>query len=143
MIRYARYAVPYLLQVRRGNPAKKIAGLAFAYMLMGFSILCLGIAGFIWVSGQYGVDVAFAATGLFSMCAASILFFRLRRKAEIKVEDLQAATNDPLAKFVPDTIRDNPTTQKLLNQIQDNPITSTATAVTIGILLSREFLEDT
>jgi len=51
--------------------------------------------------------------------------------------------DDPLAKYIPENVRENPTMQKLLYQIGESPVTATATAVTLGMLISREFLEET
>lgn len=142
MIRYAKYVVPYLLKAPRRNPAKQLAGVALAYVLMMVSVLFLLIAGFIWLSKAFGIEIAFAATGLLLMCGAMILLIWLHRPSKAAATMPPKLINDPLAKYVPDTIRENPTTQKLLHQIGESPITATATAVTVGVLLSRELLED-
>jgi len=66
---------------------------------------------------------------------------RDRKKRVVKIDT--AAANDPMAKYIPDTIKVNPTVQKLLHQVSESPITATATAVTIGVLLSKEIFEET
>lgn len=142
MIKYAKYAVPYLIKAPRRNPVKFLAGFALAYLLLGLAALFLFIASFIWLSKEFGTEIAFAATGGAMFLSAIILLVILKRpRAETAPMPAKIA-HDPLAKFVPDTLRDNPTVQKLLYQIGESPVTATATAVTVGMLLSRELLED-
>ena len=50
--------------------------------------------------------------------------------------------DDPLSAFLPDIIKENETVKNLVSQESHNPIMATAAAVTLGMLLSREFFED-
>jgi hypothetical protein len=127
----------------RSNPVKSLAGFAVAYLLIGVAALFFLIASFIWLAKEYGTEIAFAATGAaLLICASIMLIFLKRPKAEQAAPLPPKLSNDPLAKYVPDTLRDNSTIQKLLYQVGESPVTATATAVTVGMLLSREFLEE-
>jgi len=125
------------------NPVKNLAGFALAYILMAISAVFLFTASFIWLSKEYGVDIAFAVTGAALLFSAVILLAILKRPKEEAAPIPPKLAHDPLAKYVPDTVRENPTMQKLLYQIGESPVTATATAVTLGMLISREFLEET
>jgi len=100
-------------------------------------------AVFIWVSKTYGADAAFAVMGLSTFATALILLAVLKDKKKTVVRLDTATGNDPMAKYIPDTVKTNPTVQKLMHQVGESPITATATAVTIGMLLSRELFEET
>lgn len=143
MIKYAKYAVPYLLKAPRRNPVKHLAGFALAYFLLGLSALFIFTASFLWLSKAFGAEVAFAALGSGLLLIALTLLLVLKRPLDKDTPMPPKLAHDPLAKYVPDTIRENPTMQKLLFQIGESPITATATAVTVGMLLSRELLEET
>lgn len=142
MIKYLSYAAPYILRTQARNPVKKIAGLLFAYILIGFSAVFLFIAVFIWMAKTYGTESAFAVVGGVMLLIGLIMIFILNRPKKVEVAVHPKVSNDPLAKFIPDNIKSNPTVQTLLQQIEDNPVTATATAVTVGMLLSKEFLEE-
>lgn len=143
MIKYAKYAVPYLIKAPRRNPVKQLAGFALAFLLLGLSALFLFIAIFIWLSKEFGTEIAFASTGGGLLFCAIILLMILKQSKPEAAPIPPNIAHDPLAKYVPDTLRDNPTVQKLLFQIGENPVAATASAVTIGMLLSRELLEET
>lgn len=143
MIKYLSYAAPLILKSSKTNPVKKLTGLFIAYLLIALSFVFCLIAAFIWVSKSYGADAAFATMGATTLLTAFIILAmtRDRKKRVVKIDT--AAANDPMAKYIPDTIKANPTVQKLLHQVSESPITATATAVTIGVLLSKEIFEET
>lgn len=143
MIKYLTYIAPLILKAPRRNPVKQLAGLLLSYSLIGIAIIFLFIAGFIHISKLYGTEVAFAATGITMLLAGSILITLLSRPKSKHTPLPPKIANDPLAKYVPESIKENPTVQKLLYQIGESPVTATATAVTIGMLLSKELFEET
>ena len=143
MLKYAKYAVPYLMKAPRRNPVKDLAGLALAYILIALSGVFLFTASFIWLSKEYGAEIAFAVTGATLLISAIVLLAILKRPKKDIAPIPPKLAHDPLAKYVPETVRENPTLQKLLYQIGESPVTATATAVTLGMLISREFLEET
>ena len=79
MIKYAKYAVPYLLKAPRRNPVKHLAGFALAYFLLGLSALFIFIASFLWLSKAFGAEVAFAALGSGLLLIALTLILVLKR----------------------------------------------------------------
>ena len=143
MIKYAKYAVPYLMKAPRRNPVKNLARFALAYILIVLSAFFLLTASFIWLTKEYGVEVAFAVTGGALLFSAITLLATLRRPRKTAAPIPPKLADDPLAKYIPENVRENPTMQKLLYQIGESPVTATATAVTLGMLISREFLEET
>lgn len=143
MIKYLSYAAPLILKTSKRNPVKKLTGLLVAYLLLALSFTFSLIAVFIWVSKTYGADAAFAVMGLSTFATALILLAILKDKKKAVVRLDTATGNDPMAKYIPDTVKTNPTVQKLMHQVGESPITATATAVTIGMLLSRELFEET
>lgn len=143
MIRYLSYAAPYILKSRARNPVKKIAGLLFAYILIGLAAVFLFIAVFIWMAKLYGTESAFAAVGGTMLLLGLFMIFMLSRPKKTVVDLHENVSNDPLAKFIPDNIKSNASVQTMLQQIGENPVTATATAVTLGMLISKEFLEET
>jgi len=143
MIKYAKYAVPYLMKAPRRNPVKNLAGFALAYILIILSAFFILTASFIWLTKEYGAEVAFAVTGGTLLFSAITLLAILRRPRKAAAPIPPKLADDPLAKYIPENVRENPTMQKLLYQIGESPVTATATAVTLGMLISREFLEET
>lgn len=143
MYRYAKYAVPLILKAPRRSPVKALAGLFACYAMLFVGTLFLVTAAFIWTLQTYGTDAAFLAVGLF-FTTVSIAFLLWFKRSQIKRQSLLPASinQDPLANYIPESLKENPTVQKLLMQISENPIAATATAATIGMLLSKEFLED-
>ncbi len=142
MLRYAKYAVPFLLKAPRRSPVKALAGVAAAYLMLSVGVLLVVVAAFIWTFKNYGSDIAFLATGLFFIAlSASFLIWSKSRK-RLKAAMPTNINQDPLANYIPETLKDSPLIQKLLIHISENPIAATATAATLGILLSKEFLEE-
>ncbi len=142
MLKYAKYAVPYLLRAPRRNPVKNLAGLFLAYLLCFLATVFIVIAAFIWMSKEFGLEVAFAATGVTFMFSAFCILIGLNTPKPVPAPTPPKIASDPLAKYIPESVKENPTMQKLLYQIGESPVTATATAVTVGMLLSRELIED-
>jgi len=143
MIKYASYLLPYLLKAPRRNPVKQLAGLLLAYALVAIAMIFLFIAVFVWTSKTYGTEMAFAGVGAALLLSGVAMLFWINRPKEVATPLPPRLAQDPLAQYVPDSMRSNPTIQKLLYQIGESPITATATAVTVGMLLSKEIFEDT
>lgn len=143
MIKYASFLVPYLLKAPSKNPVKQLAGLLLAYVLVAVAMIFLFIAGFIWTSKAFGTEMAFASVGAGLLLSGIMLIFWLNRPKKVATPLPPRLAQDPLAQYVPESVRSNPTIQKLLYQIGESPVTATATAVTVGVLLSKELFEDT
>ncbi|WP_409432262.1 hypothetical protein ACJ3XI_08565 [Litorimonas sp. RW-G-Af-16] len=142
MLKYAKYAVPLFMKAPQKNPVKRLVKYALAYLLIALSGIFFFVAAFIWLAKTYGTETAFAATGG-AMFLIALLIILFSREPSAKAVSIPASlANDPLAQYIPDNIKDNPTVQKLLYQIADSPVTATATAVTVGMLLSKEIFEE-
>ncbi len=142
MIKYAKYVVPYFMKAPRRNPVRNLAGFALAYLFLAIAFLFFFVAAFIWLTKEFGSEIAFAATGGALVIAGSALLLSLRRTTTVSTPMPTSLSHDPLAQYVPESVRENPTMQKLLHQVGESPVTATATAVTLGMLLSRELFED-
>ena len=142
MLKYAKYAVPYLIKSPRRIPVRQLAGLLLTYITIVLAGFFLLMGALIWLSKNYGSDIAFAVLGTFLLCVGlTALYFQNRKRRALLALTPQVNT-DPLAQYVPASIRDNPAIQKLMLQIEQNPLTAAATAVTVGVLLSNELFED-
>jgi len=143
MIKYLSYVAPLILKAPKTNPVKKLTGMLFAYLLLGLSFCFFLIAIYIWMASSFGTDIAFASLGLVTFVTAIILLISMKDKRVVQKPLPTRIKQDPLAKLIPDNIQSNPAIQKLLHQIGESPVTATATAVTIGVLLSKEIFEET
>ncbi|WP_371395352.1 phage holin family protein [Fretibacter rubidus] len=142
MLRYAKYAVPYILKAPRRSPVKSLAGLALSYILFLLGAIFLLIAAFIWVATHYGTDTAFLSLGTIFLISAAIFMMIAKDKRYVKPPLPDNVAQDPLAAHIPASVRENPTVQKLLLHVSENPVAATATAVTLGMLISNEFFEE-
>lgn len=130
------------MKTPRRNPIKSLVGIAFAYSLMALAALFIVVAAFIWLAKAYGTETALASTGGVLFLTGAIMLFWLRAPKVRPSTMHPKLASDPLAKHIPQNLRENPTMQKLLNEIAENPVMATAMAVTVGMLLSKEILED-
>lgn len=147
MLKILLAAAPYILKAPRRSPEKKLAGMLASIVFFSFAALFILIGAFIFAAREYGSDIAFIALGVVFLIMGIIFFTkshmdkRDRKKAE-SVAGIAVAKTDPLAKLFPETIKNNPTVEKLLTQIATNPVTAVAAALSLGLLLAHEFLED-
>ncbi len=110
---------------------------------MGIGTVFLTCAAFVFIQSQYSTDIAFAVLGVVFLVVAFTLYFISKRKLEKPdTETPIGLEDDPLSAFLPDVIKENETIKNLVSQISHNPIMATSAAVTLGVLLSREFFED-
>jgi len=93
----------------------------------------------------YSVEVAFLGIGLLFILGAlaiKIEQWRKRITAKSEMERLpQNIENDALAAHIPDSLKDDPLLKKILVEISEKPIAATATALTVGMILSREYFD--
>lgn len=119
-----------------------MAGLAASYLLFALGLIFLLIAGFVWIATHYGADAAFLAVGLTLVFTATIFMVLAKYKRKAKPPLPNAIVSDPLAAHIPASLRENPVVQKLLLHIAENPVAATATAVTLGMLISNELFDE-
>jgi|GEM_PF-7105672 len=143
MLRKAYYLISLLLKSRKVVSNKSRFGITFSYFLMGIGAIFLTCAAFVFIQSQYSTDIAFAALGMAFLIIAFIVYFTSKRKlAEPDSDTPIGLEDDPLSALLPDVIKENETIKSLVSQISHNPIMATSAAVTLGVLLSREFFED-
>jgi len=143
MLRKAYYLISLLLKSRKVVSNKSRFGIIFSYFLMGIGAIFLTCAAFVFIQSRFSTDIAFAALGAVFMIIAFIVYFTAKRKlAEPESETPIGLEDDPLSALLPDVIKENETIKNLVSQISHNPIMATSAAVTLGVLLSREFFED-
>jgi len=93
----------------------------------------------------YSLEMAFMAIGIILISGAIIIKFeqwRNRPKPSSRIKQLpQNIQNDPLAAHIPDSLKNDPVLKKVLVEISEKPLAATATALTVGMLLSREYFD--
>ena len=95
------------------------------------------------MSVNFGADVAFLALGgVLILVAVTVKLAAALRRNRIKSAREANIEGDPLSDYIPESLKENPVLQKLLMQVSETPIAATVSAVTIGILISRELFED-
>lgn len=142
MFRYAKYAVPFILKAPRRSPVKVLAGLAASYALLFIGMLFVIIAAFIWIVKHYGSDAAFLVVGATFIVGAVIILVWSKRRKPVARPLPANVSQDPLANYIPANLRESPTVQKLLIHVSENPVAATVTALTLGMLISNELIEE-
>lgn len=143
MLRYASLLAPLILRASSSTSTRmSIANLMLAYAFLFFGGVFGLTALYIWVSMTYGVLIACIA-----MCVTmlSIGVIILLSKNDVKVPKPgvpSTVEGDPLAKHIPDALKNDPRFQQALEKIGENPVAATAGAVTVGMILSRELTGD-
>ena len=145
MLKILTIIAPFVLKGAAKNPAKSLAGQFGFYVLFLCGSLFLCCAIFIWLKKTYSFEVAFLGLGLlFMIGAAAIKFFQWqsRLRPKLAVSPLpNNIENDVLAANIPDSLKNDPMVKKVLGEISKKPLAASATALTIGMLLSREYFD--
>lgn len=146
MLRYLSLLAPLILRAP-GSTAKRLslANLLFAYAFLFFGGVFGMTALYLWASKEFGVVIAclvMCAT-LLSLGVVMLLARLARKEGSVKKTNLPATLQgDPLAQHIPDSLKDDPRVQQLLEKIAENPLAASASAVALGMLVSRELLGD-
>lgn len=91
------------------------------------------------------VSNAVVANAIFSLILVGLggALLTANRWKRAKSDELPAPVhNDPLAQYIPDSIKSDPTVKQLLEKVAENPIFASAGGVTVGMLLANEFYGD-
>ncbi len=145
MLKILTFIVPFILKGTAKTPGKSLAGQSAFYGLMFFGSLFLLFAIFTWLLKTYSLDVAFLGIGLILLSGAiTVKTYQLKKRPVPKPETKQLPANiqnDALAAHIPDNFKDDPLLKKVLTEISEKPMAATATALTFGMLLSREYFD--
>ena len=145
MLKVLTFIAPFILKGAVKDPAKSLAGQSAFYGLFFFGFLFLLAAVFTCLMKTYSLEVAFSGLGIILIAGAlTIKFFQWQsqQKSKPKAKRLPYnIENDALAAHIPDNIKDDPLLKKILNEIGEKPLAATATALTLGVLLSREYFD--
>jgi len=109
---------------------------------MAIGIIFLGCATFLFLQDLYSTEIAFTVLGVFLLIIAGVVYLRSRNNLKPDADEPIGLKDDPLSALLPDIIKENDTIKNLVSQVSHNPLMATAAAVTLGIVLSREFFED-
>ncbi|MGB3457616.1 MAG: phage holin family protein [Litorimonas sp.] len=151
MLRYATIVAPLLMRKGTPNPVRVLTGYVGALFLTLLAGIFLLAALFTWIATTYGLDVAFltiavilavGAIGLTIMARVSQTI-ALKKTADrhARIKGMLAAKDDPLSEHIPDEVLTHPLSQKILAQVEDRPFMAGATAVGLGMMLSRQLLD--
>lgn len=118
-------------------------GIIFSYLLMAIGTIFLGCSAFLFLQDQFSTEISFLILGAVTFLFAIGLLLWSKNKLKPKAEEEPIGLkDDPLSAFLPDVIKENDTVKNLVSQVSHNPIMATVSAVTLGMILSREFFED-
>ncbi|MEM7729274.1 MAG: hypothetical protein AAF311_08365 [Pseudomonadota bacterium] len=153
MLRYATIIAPLLMRKGTPNPVRVLTGYMGALFLTVIAGVFFLAALFTWIATNYGLDVAFLCIALILTAGAIGLTIMARvsqtvalKKAEdrhARIKGMLAAKEDPLSEHIPEEVLTHPISQKILAQVEDRPFVAGATAVGLGIMLSRQLLDAT
>ena len=142
LARTALALAPFILNARSRRPGKRLAGVIISIGLMSLAGLFLLTAGFVAITKAFGAEFGFLAVGLVFFIFANVVYFA-SRGPRVKPEDVdEELTVDPLAKYIPAELKDDPNVQALMEKIKEHPMGSTAAAVVLGFLLSTRIFGD-
>ena len=142
LARTALALAPLIIKARSARPAKRVAGVLISAFLMGLAALFLITSGFVWIMKAYGAEFGFLAVGVLFFFLAVFVFFT-SRGPKAKPKELDAQPNlDPLAKYIPEELQDDPRILALMEKIKEHPMGSTAAAVSLGFIISTQIFGD-
>lgn len=142
LVRTALAIAPFILNARSRRPGKRLAGVIFSIICMGFAGLFLMIAGFVWIMKSFGAEFGFLAVGVAFFILANVIYFA-SRGPKVKPRDVDAQLGeDPLARFIPDELQSDPRVIALQEKIKEHPMGATAAAVSLGFIISSQILGD-
>jgi len=142
LARTALALAPLIINARTRRPAKRLAGVIMSAGLMCLAVMFLIIAGFVWIMKTWGAEFGFLAVGVFFLCLATIVYF-MSRGHKVKPKDVEAEMSlDPLVKYIPADMQNDPRILALLEKIKEHPMGSTAAAVSLGFIISTQIFGD-
>lgn len=152
MFKYVTLLAPLLMRDGTPNPVRVLTGYFGALVLTVLAGVFFLAALFTWIATTYGLDVAFLVIAAILTVGAIGLTLMARRSQTIKlkteadrharIQAMLAAKDDPLANHIPNDLLHHPLAQKVLAQVEDKPWMASATAVGVGMMLSRTLLDD-
>lgn len=142
LARTALALAPIILGARTRRPGKRLAGVIISIICMALCGLFLLIAAFVWIMKTYGAEFAFLAIGVAFFIIANIIYFS-SRGPKVKPKDVDAElAADPLSRYIPADLQDDPRVIALKEKIQEHPVGSTAAAVSLGFIISNQIFGD-
>lgn len=143
MLKLLTFAAPFFLKGASKGPVKTLIGNSAIYTLLLIASFFVLAGVFTWVLKTYSLEAAFLGTGMILLVSAALIKFSLwlrrpKKQSSTLPENLE---HDVLANHTPDSLKNDPLIQRVLTEIADKPVAATATAVTIGMLLSREYFD--
>ena len=112
---------------------------------MGLGLLAglfLLTAAFVWIMKSYGAEFGFLALGLLFFALACIFHFAARPSKKTPIDDEPEMDMDLLAQYLPEEMQNDPRILAVIENIKEHPVGSTATAVSLGFVLSKLILRD-
>lgn len=142
LARTAFALAPLIINARARRPAKRLAGVIIALGLIGLAGVFFIISGFVWIMKTWGAEFGFLAVGVLFFILAGIVYFTSRGH-KVKPKDVEAEMSlDPLAKYIPADMQNDPRILALMEKIKEHPMGSTAAAVSLGFIISTQIFGD-
>jgi len=142
LARTAFALAPLIINARARRPAKRLAGVIISLGLIGLAGVSFIISGFVWIMKTWGAEFGFLAVGVLFFILAGIVYFTSRGH-KVKPKDVEAEMSlDPLAKYIPADMQNDPRILALMEKIKEHPMGSTAAAVSLGFIISTQIFGD-
>ena len=142
LARTAFALAPLIINARARRPAKRLAGVIISLGLIGLAGVFFIISGFVWIMKTWGAEFGFLAVGVLFFILAGIVYFTSRGH-KVKPKDVEAEMSlDPLAKYIPADMQNDPRILALMEKIKEHPMGSTAAAVSLGFIISTQIFGD-
>lgn len=143
MLKYISLLTPLIF----GASGTRSNGVSIANLVLAYSMICAGIvfgfiALYIWAASTFGV---ITASGLMCVALLSAGALILIIKSDVKAKQPKVPAlveDDPLAKHIPDSLKNDPRVIQILEKIAENPVAASAGALSLGVLISRELSGD-
>jgi len=86
---------------------------------------------------MYGADIACLALGGVYL-AITLLIWTVLSCTKRTSKESQSQSSDPLAKYIPDSVANDPSVIKLMQTVNDHPVAATSAAASVGLMIGRE-----
>ncbi len=137
---------PYIVKARRSSQGRKWTSQVLARGCLTLAGLFFLTAIFVWMTKTYGAEFGCLAVGLAFLIGWLVIYFtshRPRKSDKTGAKPIGPSLDeDALADLIPDELQNDPRVVSLVEKIKENPMGSTAAAVSLGFLISTQIIGD-
>jgi len=143
LLRIATMVAPLLMRGQPKRSSRTVIELFLAIVFGVIGSMALITAGFIYIKNISSLEVAFLSLGGLLLVPSIFLLIKLSYKPRrLKAAVSNESKTDLLQQNLPESLTENPNVKPVIKFINEHPLSSTAAALTVGILLANEFFGD-